>query len=67
MAWTCWRYGAEAIHMWSFGDTGGASSWNEYLTTNAAYSPIFIDEVSVTAGTTNGSREMSSPVMSTMS
>ena len=50
MAWTCWRYGAEAFHVWSFGDTGGASSWNEYLTTNAAYSPIFIDEVSVTAG-----------------
>ena len=50
MAWTCWRYGAEAIHMWSFGDTGGASSWNEYLTTSLAYSPIFIDEVSVTAG-----------------
>ncbi len=50
MPWTCWRYGAEAIHMWSFGDTGGASSWNEYVTTRLPYTPIFIDEVSVTAG-----------------
>ena len=50
MPWTCWRHGAEAIHMWSFGDTGGASSWNEYLTTRLPYTPIFIDEVSVTAG-----------------
>ena len=50
MPWTCWRYGAEAIHVWSFGDTGGASSWNEYVTTKLPYTPIFIDEVSVTAG-----------------
>jgi len=50
MPWTCWRHGAEAIHMWSFGDTGGASSWNEYVTTKLPYTPIFLDEVSVTAG-----------------
>ncbi len=50
MPWTCWRYGAEAIHVWSFGDTGGASSWNEYVTTKLPYTPIFLDEVSVTAG-----------------
>ncbi len=50
MAWTCWRYGAEAFYMWSLTDTGHASSWNEYLTIKSAYSPIFIDEVSVTAG-----------------
>jgi len=48
--WTCWRHGAEAIHVWSFGDTGGASSWNEYVTTKLPYTPIFLDKVSVTAG-----------------
>ena len=50
MAWTSWRYGATAIYMWSLTDTGGASSWNEYLTFKDAYSPLFIDEDSVTAG-----------------
>ena len=50
MPWTCWRYGAEAIHLWSFGDTGGASSWNEYVTAGSPYTPIFLDEASVTAG-----------------
>ena len=50
MAWTSWRYGATAIYMWSLTDTGGASSWNEYLTIKDAYSPLFIDEDSVTAG-----------------
>ena len=50
MAWTSWRYGAQAIYMWSLTDTGGASSWNEYLTLNVAYTPMFIDETSITAG-----------------
>ena len=50
MAWTSWRYGATAIYMWSLTDTGGASSWNEYLAIKDAYSPLFIDEDSVTAG-----------------
>jgi len=50
MAWTAWRYGAQALHLWSLGDTGGASSWNEYLTTRLSYSPIFIDKDSITAG-----------------
>ena len=50
MAWTCWRYEAEAFYMWSLTDTGHASSWNEYLTIKTAYSPIFLDENSVTAG-----------------
>ena len=49
-AWSCWRYGADAFYMWSLTDTGHASSWNEYLTIKDAYSPIFIDEDSVTAG-----------------
>ena len=38
------------MYMWSLTDTGGASSWNEYLTFKDAYSPLFIDEDSVTAG-----------------
>ena len=50
MPWTCWRSGAEAIPLWSFGDTGGASSWNEYVTAGLPYTPIFLDEASVTAG-----------------
>ncbi|MCY3736332.1 MAG: hypothetical protein OXG13_08040 [Gemmatimonadaceae bacterium] len=49
-AWTSWRFGASGFYMWSLTDTGGASSWNEYLTIKDAYSPIFIDEDSVTAG-----------------
>ena len=49
-AWSCWHYGANAFYMWSLTDTGHASSWNEYLTIKDAYSPIFIDEDSVTAG-----------------
>jgi len=49
-AWTSWRYGATAFYMWCLTDTGGASSWNEYQTFRDAYSPIFIDKVSVTAG-----------------
>ena len=50
MAWTSWRYGATGIYIWSLGDTAGASSWNEYLTTGQPYAPMFIDENSITAG-----------------
>ena len=50
MAWSSWRYGAEAIYMWSFSDTGGASSWNEYLALKSSYAPLFIDQESITAG-----------------
>ena len=50
MAWSSWRYGATAIYMWSLGDTAGASSWNEYLTSKDPYTPLFIAEDSVTAG-----------------
>ena len=49
-AWTSWRYGATAMHFWSMGDTGGASSWNEYLASRDSYAPMFIAEDSVTAG-----------------
>ncbi len=49
-AWSCWRFGADGFYTWSLTDTGGASSWNEYLSLNNTYSPIFLDETSVTAG-----------------
>lgn len=38
------------MYFWSLTDTGGASSWNEYVTTRLPYSPFFIDSDSVTAG-----------------
>jgi hypothetical protein len=49
-AWTCWEYGATASYFWAFGDTGGASCWNEYATERPAYTPLFLDADSVTAG-----------------
>ena len=49
-AWSCWRFDADGFYTWSLTDTGGASSWNEYLTLKDSYSPIFLDETSVTAG-----------------
>ncbi len=49
-AWWCWRYGATGMTFWSLTDTGGASSWNEYLATRPTYAPMFLTEDSVTAG-----------------
>ncbi len=49
-SWVCWLYGARSSYFWSFTDTGGASSWNEYRLTKDAYVPFFIDAASVTAG-----------------
>ncbi|MCD6505499.1 hypothetical protein J7M22_02625 [Candidatus Poribacteria bacterium] len=48
--WFCWRYGAKGAGYWAFGDSNGASSWNEYLSRIGAYTPLFLDEDSVTAG-----------------
>ncbi|MFQ6042113.1 MAG: hypothetical protein ACE5PV_14750 [Candidatus Poribacteria bacterium] len=48
--WFCWKYGAEGVGYWAFGDSNGASSWNEYLAKKGAYTPVFLDENSVTAG-----------------
>lgn len=47
--WLCWQWNADASHFWAFGDNGRYPSWNEYLGTRNAYSPIFIEETSVTA------------------
>lgn len=49
-AWTCWQYGAKGSYFWAFGDTGGASSWNEYLLPASSYCPVFLDATSVTPG-----------------
>jgi hypothetical protein len=49
-AWTCWQYGATASYFWAFGDTGGASSWNEYAVKTNGYTPLFLDATSVTPG-----------------
>ena len=49
-AWWSWRHGATGMHFWSLTDTGGGSSWNEYLTPRNSYAPMFLDEDSVTAG-----------------
>ncbi len=48
--WFCWKYQAEGSGFWAFGDSNGASSWNEYLARIGAYTPMFLDESSVTAG-----------------
>lgn len=50
-SWSAWKQGAEGISFWAFGDSNGASSWNEYLaTTHGSYTPLFLDEDSVTSG-----------------
>ncbi len=48
--WQCWLYGMTASYFWAFGDGGGTSSWNEYLLPRAAYTPLFLDATTVTAG-----------------
>lgn len=49
-AWLCWKYEAKATYFWAFADGAGGSSWNEYLVPRNAYTPLFIDSDSVTAG-----------------
>ena len=48
-AWTCWQYGATGSYFWAFGDGGGAPSWNGYILPGSDYTPLFLDETSVTA------------------
>jgi len=49
-AWHCFQIGAKSTHFWAFGDGGKASSWNEYYQTRNGYTPLFLDESSVTPG-----------------
>jgi hypothetical protein len=48
--WFAWKHKAKGSCFWSFIDSNGASSWNEYLSLRGAYTPMFIDETSVTYG-----------------
>jgi hypothetical protein len=49
-AWHCWQIGATGSYFWAFGDSGYASSWNEYLATHGPYTPLFLDKTTVVAG-----------------
>ncbi len=49
-AWECWKYEAEATYFWALGDTGGGSSWNEYVAPGTDYCPFFVEPAAVTAG-----------------
>lgn len=49
-AWDCWRHGAQSMYFWAFSDSGGASSWNEHDLAHSCYTPLFLDERTVTPG-----------------
>jgi len=49
-AWHCWDVGGTGSFFWAFGDNSGASSWNEYFAKAGPYTPLFLDDTSVTAG-----------------
>ena len=49
-AWECWQAGATGSFFWAFGDNSGVSSWNEYLAAFGPYTPLFLDDTTVTAG-----------------
>ena len=49
-AWHCWDVGGTGSFFWAFGDNSGASSWNEYFAKSGPYTPLFLDDTSVTAG-----------------
>lgn len=48
--WFCWKYGAKGSCFWAFGDSSGASSWNEYISKSGAFTPLFLDAKTVTHG-----------------
>jgi hypothetical protein len=49
-AWHCWQIGAVGSSFWAFADNSGASSWNEYLVNIGPFTPLFLDQRTVTAG-----------------
>jgi hypothetical protein len=49
-AWHCWNVGATGSFFWAFGDNSGSSSWNEYFAKAGPFTPLFLDDESVTAG-----------------
>ena len=48
--WFCWKYDAKGSVFWSYADSRGPSSWNEYISTAGAFTPVFLDKNSVTSG-----------------
>ncbi len=49
-AWHAWDIGAQGSNFWAYADLGGASTWNDYIAdSSGSYSPIFVDDTSVTA------------------
>jgi Big-like domain-containing protein len=48
-AWMAADIGAESSFFWSFADDAGGHSWNEYATTKAPYSPLFLSDDRVTS------------------
>lgn len=46
--WWAIRYGAKGSFYWAFGDETGGNSWNAYLQKHTQFSPLFIDQTSVT-------------------
>ncbi len=49
-AWHSWHEGGNGSYFWAFGDNSGGSSWNEYFITRNAFTPLFLDDESVTPG-----------------
>lgn len=49
-AWHSWQVGGTGSYFWAFGDNSGASSWCEYFARSGPYTPLFIDDQTVTAG-----------------
>jgi hypothetical protein len=48
-AWHLAAIGGTGSHFWAFGDYGGASPWNDYVTAGAGpYCPLYMDDTSVT-------------------
>jgi len=49
-AWHCWHFGGTGSFFWAFGDNSGSSSWNEYFAKAGPYTPLFIDDETITPG-----------------
>ncbi|NUQ62755.1 MAG: discoidin domain-containing protein [Pirellulales bacterium] len=49
-AWHCWKFGGAGSFFWAFGDNSGASSWCEYFARGGPFTPLFLDDRTVTAG-----------------
>ncbi|MEN6357659.1 MAG: discoidin domain-containing protein [Armatimonadota bacterium] len=56
LAWYAFKYGAQGIGSWSFGDIGtynpasGGNSWNEFGVDGQSFTPVFIASDDVTDG-----------------